>query len=274
MRAFVDTATSLPGIRGMVLTTVCDQMRHALEVVEDLPTAPRAFLFHLPSVWQTSSSHALYRSELLRLGRFLEWVGGHPPRAEELVSTLDTFDRRRSGLRDSCGPDAAQRLADYYGSNWVPPVRPGPAANVIPVALLGGSLNREDFKIHDLVEQAGGHIMVDGTEGALRTLPAPFDRRRLWDAPLDELVAAYFGTIPDVFRRPNSGLFQWIAGHLGSNDIKGVILMRQVWCDKWHAEVHRIRALLKLPLLDIDLDGQPCDARTQTRIQAFMESLR
>ena len=66
----------------------------------------------------------------------------------------------------------------------------------------------------------------------------------------------------------------WLEREVAARDIRGVILARQVWCDKWHAEVHRFQAWLKVPLLDVDLDGQPCGARTRTRIQAFMESLR
>lgn len=52
-------------------------------------------------------------------------------------------------------------------------------------------------------------------------------------------------------------------------------LLRQLWCDKWHAEVQRLReALAGVPLLDLDLDGNGVTPRYRTRLQAFLEGLR
>jgi benzoyl-CoA reductase/2-hydroxyglutaryl-CoA dehydratase subunit BcrC/BadD/HgdB len=91
----------------------------------------------------------------------------------------------------------------------------------------------------------------------------------------DDLVETSTGrSIPDIFRRPNSELFAWLKSEVSARGVRGVILARQVWCDKWHAEVERFRQWLNVPLLDVDLDGEPCGTRTRTRIQAFMESLR
>ena len=56
--------------------------------------------------------------------------------------------------------------------------------------------------------------------------------------------------------------------------MKGVILVRCVWCDLWHAEIHRLREWLAVPLLDMDLDGEDPVNRCTTRIQAFLEAFR
>lgn len=252
MRLFVNAACGTPGVAGIVLVTVCDQMRHARDIL-DRETTPPSFLLNVPSAWQTPAAMGLYQAELRRLGRFLETLGGMPPCTSRLVEIMDRHD----GLR-------ADRAASF----------PSRGTRGIPVALFGGPLTRDDQEIYTLVAECGGHVMLDGTEQGDRTNPARFDRRRMKDDPLGELVSAYFGSIPDVFLRPNSELFKWLESEVVARDIRGVILARQVWCDKWHAEVHRFRAWLKVPLLDVDLDGQPCGARTRTRIQAFMESLR
>lgn len=252
MRLFTNAANATPGISGIVLTTSCDQMRHAKDILER-ETTKASFLMNVPAVWQTPASDALYRSELSRLGRFLESVGGQAPSKARLVETLDRYDQarvRQTLLAPPSGP-------------------PG-----LPVALLGGALTRADLEIYSLVAGYGGQIVLDGTEGGDRTSPGRFDPQRLQDDPLGELVSAYIGFIPDVFRRPNSEVFTWLQREVTARGVRGVIVARQVWCDQWHAEIQRLRASLDVPLLDLDLDGEPCGARTRIRIQAFMESLQ
>ena len=89
---------------------------------------------------------------------------------------------------------------------------------------------------------------------------------------LSELCDAYLA-IPDVGWRPNHGLFVWLRDHIAARGVRGVVLLRNVWCDLWHAEVARLREWLPVPLLDIDLDGEPAVGRNRTRVQAFMEAL-
>jgi benzoyl-CoA reductase/2-hydroxyglutaryl-CoA dehydratase subunit BcrC/BadD/HgdB len=253
MRLFVNEAARHDAA-GIVLATTCDQMRHAWDVLQREVTRP-CFLLNVPSVWQCPSAHALYRTEIERLGRFLESVGGTAPSRALLAETMDVFDRRRRDRAAAVVPSSEFRCG-------------------IPVALLGGHLTGDDMALHQMVAEAGGMIALDGTEEGERAQPARFDLRRLHDDPLGELVAAYFGAIPDVFRRPNSGLFDWLRGGLAARNVRGVILIRQVWCDKWHAEVQRMRECLPVPLLDVDFHGEPCGGRTRARIQAFLESIR
>jgi benzoyl-CoA reductase/2-hydroxyglutaryl-CoA dehydratase subunit BcrC/BadD/HgdB len=256
MRLFVNAAATRPDASGIVLTTVCDQMRHAKDILDRRTKTP-SFLLNVPPLWQTASAHALYLSEIKRLGRFLESVGGRAPSHARLIEVMDDYDQ----LRTNQNPAAPAGRAPRDGNG-----------RAKPIALLGGPLTLDDQDILTIVTDCGGTIVLDGTEGGERTRPAPFDRRRLKDDPLGELAAAYY-SFPDVFLRPNSELFKWIKHNVASRGIRGVILTRQMWCDKWHAEVHRLREWLRIPLLDLDLDGEPCDARTRTRIQAFMESI-
>ena len=46
----------------------------------------------------------------------------------------------------------------------------GPAAGDVPLALLGGPLLQSDYTILDLIEQAGGWLGLDATEGGERTI--------------------------------------------------------------------------------------------------------
>ena len=57
-------------------------------------------------------------------------------------------------------------------------------------------------------------------------------------------------------------------------DVRGVIFIRNLWCDLWHGERTRLQEWLDLPLLDVDLNGEAPSSRNRTRIHAFMESLQ
>jgi benzoyl-CoA reductase/2-hydroxyglutaryl-CoA dehydratase subunit BcrC/BadD/HgdB len=143
----------------------------------------------------------------------------------------------------------------------------------VPLALLGGPLTVSDLDLFDLVERHGGCVVLDGAEDGERGLPARFDRRKLADEPLNELADAYFGSIPDVFQRPNSRLYTWIAREVAAREVRGLLLVRHVWCDLWHAEVERLREWLEIPLLDLDLGEAAPIAIKAGRIQAFLETL-
>ena len=247
MRAFLNHAARADA-GGIVLTTLCDQIRRGAERLDD---EGKVFLFNLPVTWETPEATGLYVSELHRLGRFLVPLGGDAPSPGELGRIM--LER-----------DAARGTQE--------PVESRPDG--IPVALLGGALTAHDRGILELVAKLGGRVVLDGTEAGERTRPARFDRRRIQDDPLGELAEAYFGSIPEVFRRPNSMLYQWLEQAIEEREPRGVILLRQVWCDLWHGEVERLREWLDIPLLDLDLNGHDPVARSRTRVQAFLETLR
>ena len=243
MRAFVNGAMADPEIEAVVLTTMCDQMRRAADVTREKPL----FLMNVPATWQSAAARDLYRSELARLGAFLETLGGRTPSDEQLTRVMHEHNERREALRAG---------------------RPDPQG--IPIALLGGPLPESGDAIADILRQFGGSVVLDATETGERTWPAAFDRRRLREQPLEELVDAYFGSIPDPFRRPNSALYTWLDWALSERSVRGVVLIHHVWCDIWRGEVTRLRDWLKVPLMDMTM-GE--DSSMRHRLQAFMETL-
>jgi benzoyl-CoA reductase/2-hydroxyglutaryl-CoA dehydratase subunit BcrC/BadD/HgdB len=250
MRAFVNEACVASGATGLVLASTCDQMRRARDHVETWSKLP-VFLMNIPSTWRTPAAHAIYQAELRRLGSFLIQLGGKSPARAKLRAVMTSYDRRRAAAR--------ARRAKVGGG--------------IPLALIGGPLSARDGGLVGIIEQAGGVIALDATENGERAWPPPFDRRRLRADPFGELATAYFEGIPDVFQRPNARLHAWLAKATREAGARGVIVLRQVWCDKWHAEVARLRETLALPLLDLDLDGDDLPTRHRLRLQAFLEGL-
>ena len=264
----------------VVMTTVCDQMRRAAGVAAVDGSRP-VFLLNVPSTWQTAAARGLYLDELKRLGRFLVRLGGRAPSPEDLAGVMLRYDRARSAVRAGRGRLTARQFAEataaLHGSGEALPaaglgaVAPGG----IPLALVGGPLMERDYAVLDLLERAGGRVVLDATEGGERTMPAAFDRQRLRDNPLQELAGAYFGAMRDPFRRPNSEFYEWLGHELAARRVRGVLVRRYVWCDIWHAELHRLREWSRVPVLDVDVchDDEGAIRRTMGRIEAFLEML-
>ncbi len=234
-----------------IFTTTCDQMRRMSELVGRFCDKP-IFAMHVPTSCETVAAFRFYREELHRLGRFLIEIGGTEPTPDTLIAAMESYEAMRTA-----------RSSSRFGR-----------AGAIPIALVGGPLVSGLLDLFDLVERAGGYVALDATETGERTLPKPFDRRRLKEDPVAELVDAYFGTIPDAFRRPNTLLYQWLKRESATRGIRGIILLHYVWCDTWRAEVGRLKEWAPVPVLVIDTDEGECDhGRIFSRVQAFLEVL-
>jgi benzoyl-CoA reductase/2-hydroxyglutaryl-CoA dehydratase subunit BcrC/BadD/HgdB len=259
-------------------------MRHAAAVVACQSHLP-SFLMNVPATWQTHAAQTLYLEELRRLGRFLVEVGGSHPTNHELLEAMFRYQQARTTVQAAHAKLSPRRFAaamvELRGEAMCDsgPLRVDVATSTtgtgVPLAIVGGPLLPEDGAVFDLIEEAGGRIVLDATEGGQRTLPACFDRQRAEHNPLEELAAAYFGSIPDVFRRPNDRLYQWLGQHMTASEVRGIVFRRYLWCDLWHAELQRLKQWSPVPVLDLDMaddDGVP--ARLLGRLEAFVEMLR
>ncbi|MHC4407214.1 MAG: 2-hydroxyacyl-CoA dehydratase [Planctomycetota bacterium] len=277
--ALVDSAAAGLEASAVVTTTVCDQMRYAADVMHRSGGVP-VFLMNVPSTWQTATARQLYVEEIQRLGRFLVRLGGKCPSRDELAKVMVRYDRARreivAGRHRLSARQFAQALAEVRGNGSLEPeFLMATSSDWIPLAVVGGPLLEADYALFDLIEQAGGRVVLDATECGERTLPAPLNPERTKDDPLGQLAVAYFGSIVDVFRRPNAGLYQWLAERIHARRVRGLLFRRYLWCDLWHAELHRLREWSPVPVLDLDAGDQDESAtsRTLSRLEAFLETL-
>ena len=280
VRAFIGEVCSGARPGAVVLTTTCDQMRRASEAIADRSGAS-TFLFHVPTTWQTAAAQQYYTDELKRLGRFLAGLGGEAPTNAGLAEVMDEYDTARAKLRAARGRLSARQLsqaiASFHrtGNLEYAPERPSASRGGIPLALVGGPLLRDHFDLFDLIERAGGDVVLDATTSGERTLPAPFDRRRLRADPLGVLAEAYFGHIPDAFRRPNSQLYTWLKRETAQRGVRGILFRHYLWCDTWHAEAQRMKEWTELPLLTLVAgDEVGANGHVRSRVQSFLEMLR
>jgi len=250
VRGFLNEVVDRRNATAVIVTTVCDQMRRAFDLLA-MRCATPAFLLNVPSTWQTVSAQRLYIDELKRLGRFLVRLGGCEPDRDQLARIMLESD--------SAGePDAQNRRSDG-----------------VPVAVVGGPLMLRDQVLFDIITDSGGCVVLDATETGLRGRRGPFDRRALADDPLMELARAYF-EIPDASRRPNSRLYEWLKHQLAESSARGIVFHHYLWCDIWRAEFARLKEWTDLPVLELDSDGhsETSMARVQNRVRAFVEMLQ
>ncbi|MHC4459807.1 MAG: 2-hydroxyacyl-CoA dehydratase [Planctomycetota bacterium] len=282
-RRFVNEAITNSQASGVVVTTVCDQMRRAFDIIRKGNTS--AFLMNVPNTWQHPSVRQLYLDELGRLGQFLIRLGGKSPANGDLAEIMLEYYADRGFILTAkdylTSRQYSEAIAKFYrdGKSGIPQNitdRKKPPTDGVPLAMLGGPLLIEDFDIFDVVESCGGRIELDATETGERGMCAQFNLTRLRQAPLIELADAYFGNIPDASRRPNTQLYDWLKRELVCRHVRGIILRRYIFCDIWHAELHRLKQWTDLPILDIDVGGddQALPARTIQRIHSFLEILQ
>jgi benzoyl-CoA reductase/2-hydroxyglutaryl-CoA dehydratase subunit BcrC/BadD/HgdB len=283
--ALLDTLIAEGGDSAFVLTTICDQMRYAAAMAESKGRCP-VFLLNVPSTWQTDEVRELYLDELRRFGRFMEGLGGKSPSKVKLTEVMREYERARQSLVDKRDTFSARQFADELAQlrggasrtlrSQAEPGNEVRSSKGMPLAVVGGTVLEDDMVFFDFLENAGGRVVLDATEAGERTLPRKFDAERLAADPLRELADAYFTAIPDVFRRPNSGFYDWLGRELAERRVRGIVFRRYVWCDLWHAELQRLKQWSPVPVLDLDAGADDASAagRTEGRIESFLEMLR
>jgi benzoyl-CoA reductase/2-hydroxyglutaryl-CoA dehydratase subunit BcrC/BadD/HgdB len=246
-RAWISKALADSHAAAIVLALTCDQMRRAFEILSENARVP-CFLLNIPATWQSAQARQLYRDELQRLGKFLVSLGGCAPSPKDLIEQM---------LRnENC--IASEKKLHKSGK--------------IPLALAGPHAAVDDSVWLDIIARANAEIQLDLSSPAHPV----FDRRSLMQDPFAELSDACFDAIQDIFQRPNIGFYRKIDRALRQSAVKGLVVRRYLWCDLWHAEIHRLKQWASVPVLDLEIGERPQDEilRLSTRIQSFMEMMQ
>lgn len=261
---------------GVVFTTACDQMRRAADAVS-FQAGSRSFLFNLPATWQPPAARCLYYTEIARLGRHLQALGGHAPTAAELAAAIHENEAHRAALRrfmqQSSARQATEALATWFSGG---PVRATPGAAVtqgVRLALVGGPLLPSHWPLFDAISEGGGCVVLNATEPGERCLLPPLPTPAPGQDPLIALADHYFDHAVDVFHRPNTRLYDWLRPRLAERQVRGIVLWYHVGCDLWRAEAQPLREAFGLPVLLLEADGAAM-LRSTGRLEAFLESLR
>jgi benzoyl-CoA reductase/2-hydroxyglutaryl-CoA dehydratase subunit BcrC/BadD/HgdB len=260
----------------VIVTTSCDQMRRGFDIAQQDSPIP-LFLLNTPTVVTSSSSLTRYEEELIRLRKFCEDLGGsfsrsrlkrrsaHHSRCRRILQALIphmSYRKYRTLLQRYMHTG---ELSDTSFETTAPP-----AAH--PIAVVGGPLPQGFLGLTDILENYGCRIVCDATESGPRCFPAPIDRQLLLSKPERALAQSFCTGIKTAALRPNTGLYTWL-DEAGIHSMKGIVFFRWIWCDLWHAEVHRMDRWADCPVTEIDLHNNNSTERNKTRITAFAESL-
>src|ERR1035437_6695989 len=159
---------------GVIFPTTCDQMRRGFDALA-AACRSRAFLFNIPATWQTFAARQIYRSEVERLGRFLEDLGGRAPLPADLRREMKERSQARNrllGVARSCpARQFAELVARFHwdGSASLPETATAPATGV-PLAILGGPFSASQWNLLEVIEAAGGRVALNATEAGERSL--------------------------------------------------------------------------------------------------------
>jgi hypothetical protein len=264
----------------IIFTTACDQMRRSFDAFGGSQSA-RAFLFNLPATWQSPVALRIFRSEMERLGRFLQAHGGRAPATEDLVKIIGRRSQARKRLLESASRCSARQYAEaiarfhWDGSVSVPDHPTALSSRAIPLAIVGGPLTASQWGLLDLIEAAGARIVLNATESGERSLLPAFRLENVSDDPIGAVARGYFENCVDVFQRPNTRLYSWLGERLSARGVRGIVLWVHTGCDLWRAEAQTLRETFRLPVLLLEADelsgGSPREAN---RIQAFVETFK
>ncbi len=279
--AFADAAVKFTHAHpneAVVFASSCDQLRRGFDTCI-LGASTHSFLFNLPATWQTPVAKQLFRSELERLGYFLEELGGRTPPAGRLQQELRLSAQNRSRLIDAAprseARTVAQAIARFHWDGTFSPPTPMCSRDLVPLALVGGPLCERHLQVLDSIQSAGGHVVLNAAEPGERSL-CPLNGFNPEDnAPFEALVDGYFEQIVDVFQRPNTRLYSWLGERIKLREVRGIVLWHFTGCDLWRAEAETLRETFELPVLPLEPDeALGISPRGENRIQAFVEALK
>jgi len=264
----------------VIFTTACDQMRRTFDTFAGSQPA-HAFLFNLPATWQSPVALRIFRTEIERLGRFLQAHGGHAPTAKNLAQIIERRSQARKRLLELATRCSARQSAEamarfhWDGSVSVPDHPTPPAAGSIPLAIVGGPLTASQWSLLQTIEAAGARIVLNATESGERSLLPAFRLENVSDDPIGAVARGYFENCVDVFQRPNTRLYSWLGERLTARGVRGLVLWVHTGCDLWRAEVQTLRETFRLPVLLLEADAVPGGSpREANRIQAFVETFK
>ena len=153
-----------------------------------------------------------------------------------------------------------------------PPPERGPR-----LLLTGSTLALGDHKIHDLVEEAGGVIVMEEFAEGLK----PYWVNVTLDSSLmDSLADAYFmQRVPPAWFRPGGERLSYLIKQAREYNVSGVIWYQLMYREAYKTESYYFPELLKretgLPMLVVESDYDASEiGPLRTRIETFIETAR
>ncbi len=241
---------------GMLFTTCCDSSRRLYDTLKRLHPEKFFFCFDLPRK-VGDFSVTLYAEQMERLIEEYAAFSGKTFSVKRLVEICAD----KAGAQENVWPDGALQSGG----------QPDPTLRVC----LAGA--RPGPGVRELIENSGARIVLDLTcTGIAREFRIdagdPADKENT-KAILKNYAAELFGQLPCMRMAQIDSRAETLLAQASGLD--GILYHTIKFCDIYSYEYTRFRETLSLPIVKLETDAtSQCAGQIQTRVEAFLESLR
>ena len=278
-------------MRGVVFAHTCDTMQGLADIWAEALEDAFVEVLNVPTTLNAAGVIPYLKAELERVFRSLCRHFGVEEDEARLAEAVKLVNRKRSLLAELGGLRTALGARGFFyavNAAMTMPLREAistlesllrQARNLPPITegvrLMVAGSTLDDPTILGLIEDAGGLVVADDLCNGFRYFATPTDET----LPPVEAIAMRLLERPLCsckFLRPGE-YARRLADRAAEHRVRGVILVRQKFCDPWGWEHPAIVRALKergIASLLLEIEQPGATGALATRIQAFVEMLR
>jgi benzoyl-CoA reductase/2-hydroxyglutaryl-CoA dehydratase subunit BcrC/BadD/HgdB len=278
---------------------VTDSNNRAISDTLGFHTDMNLFPYGIPHT-KDLSSFKYYLRGIERVKEKLEEITGNSISDQRLKEAIELCNREKALLRDislmrkndpspisgkefavlnhasflfdkSVALETLESLSKELKGNGVPHKK-GPR-----LLFTGSTLAMGDYKVLDLIEEAGGTVVIEEFAEGLKPY---WQNVKTTGDPLEALAEAYFmERIAPAWFRPGSDRLQYLVQLAGEFNVSGVIWYQLMYRESYKIESYYFPEILKketgLSMLTLESDYDPSETgQLRTRIETYIETLR
>lgn len=284
----------------LIAPITCQHLKKAAEIWEYYGDI-EIFKLGIPHQYSNDFEFEYYIDRLRALRKRLEAFTGNKITDERICSAIELYNRMRELLRkislmrcDASVPlDALDFVKLNHASFYADPAlmvdilesasdglseKPSVAEADTPrLLLIGPNIGYGDYKILELIKEAGGSIVIEEVYEGMRYYWSTIDTR---GDPLESLARGYLrDRVPPAFMRYSAKLRLDFALKLITDfTVSGVIWYELLGCETYDAESYFFSQKMEernIPMLILESDyGMAGVGQMKTRIEAFIEMVK
>jgi len=282
--------------------TTCDGKKKAYEIFGEMKNA---YVMELPQM-KRPEDRVLWRGEIDKLVAKLEELTGNTLTEENLAAAIrEVNDKRRALQRLNAARKAAHvpisgkdallavqvafyddvprftQMVNAIADELEARIEHGEgvaSADAPRVLVTGSPMAIPNWKVHDLIEKAGGVVVAEEMCTGSRyydTLVA--ENAGSLEAQIDDIADKYLGINCACFT-PNDGRVDDVLTLAKEHNADGILHYALQFCQPYQIEAYTVEQAAQaagLPVLRVDTDYSMEDiGQLQTRIEAFLEMLQ
>lgn len=284
----------------LVGPTVCQHLRKATDIWEYY-TDGEVFRLGVPHQYDSDFEIEYYAERLKALKGRLEILTGNEITDEKLGRAIELYNRMRELLKKVSlmrkAPHPPISALDFIGLNqasfYADPVfmveildsvyqelrqKPQPSDPEMPrLLLVGPNIAYGDYKVLNLVEEAGSNIVIEEICEGIRYYWQGIENK---GDPYESLAKGYLrDRVPCAFMASaTKKRFDFVMKLIQDFNVSGVIWYQLIYCESYDSESYYFVKKMEernIPVLVLESDYSTLDTgRVKTRIDAFIEMVK